>query len=321
MSATCSSSSRVSVAPTCRRECEPRSLSTSALAIVTGSSGSSSASSVPIAVMSLVSEAIGSLDCAFLPRRISPDSWSTTSAACDFSDGSCVSAAPRPRAKTGIEMTASTISIAGISLTCPPFSRVRGSLALPSIICNGNNRIRQIPHTGSRIRRANATAADASFSSRCRLLGLLLLLQRPHLGVRAVALQQLPVRSALDDTALIQNENLVRVHHRGQAVSDHQRRSPPGDAVELGLDALLGFRVERRGRLVEDEDARIFQDGAGDRDALFLAAGELQAPLAYARFVLLGKALDEFVDMRGFCRFDPLFARRAGPAVVDVVEA
>jgi len=37
--------------------------------------GSSSASSVTIAVISLVSEAIGNFDSMFLPRRTSPDCW------------------------------------------------------------------------------------------------------------------------------------------------------------------------------------------------------------------------------------------------------
>src|SRR6185369_10506398 len=45
-------------------------------------------------------------------------------------------------------------------------------------------------------------------------------------------------------------------------------------------DLLLGQRVERRGRLVEDQQARPAQQGAGDRESLFLAAGDLDAALA-----------------------------------------
>ena len=51
-------------------------------------------------------------------------------------------------------------------------------------------------------------------------------------------------------------------------------------SAQARLDLLLGLGVERRGRLVEQQDARVLQDGAGDRDALLLAAGELQAALA-----------------------------------------
>ena len=51
-------------------------------------------------------------------------------------------------------------------------------------------------------------------------------------------------------------------------------------AVERVLDFLLGVAVERRGRLVEQQDRRAFENGAGDGDALLLAAGQLQAALA-----------------------------------------
>jgi hypothetical protein len=59
-------------------------------------------------------------------------------------------------------------------------------------------------------------------------------------------------------------------------VRDHQRGAAARDALERVLDFLLGVAVERRGRLVEQQDRRAFQDRAGDGDALLLAAGELQ---------------------------------------------
>ena len=56
-------------------------------------------------------------------------------------------------------------------------------------------------------------------------------------------------------------------------------------------------RVERAGGLVEDQDARVLEDGAGDGDALLLAAGEFQAALADAGVVALGQAQDEVVHL------------------------
>ena len=45
--------------------------------------------------------------------------------------------------------------------------------------------------------------------------------------------------------------------------------------VEQQVEDLAAERdVERRGRLVGDDDARVERDGAGDADALALAAGE-----------------------------------------------
>ena len=47
------------------------------------------------------------------------------------------------------------------------------------------------------------------------------------------------------------------------------------------VEHLLGLGdAERGGRLVEDDDARLLQHGAGDRDGLALAAGEATTPSA-----------------------------------------
>ena len=73
---------------------------------------------------------------------------------------------------------------------------------------------------------------------------------------------------------------------------------PSISVVELLLDRRLDFRIERRGRLVEDQDRRVLQQHAGDRDALALAARELDAALADMRVealapVLVGQPGDE----------------------------
>ena len=107
-----------------------------------------------------------------------------------------------------------------------------------------------------------------------------LLLQPPHLRVMAIPLEQLRMAAALDDAAGIHHQDLVGVHHRRQPVRDHQRGAADRDAVEFGLDRFLAFGIQRRGRLVEDQDRRILQQRARDRDALLLAAGQFQAAFA-----------------------------------------
>ena len=52
------------------------------------------------------------------------------------------------------------------------------------------------------------------------------------------------------------------------------------DAVERLLDRLLGAAVERAGRFVEHQDRRVLEQGPGDRDALLLAARQLEPALA-----------------------------------------
>ena len=60
-----------------------------------------------------------------------------------------------------------------------------------------------------------------------------------------------------------------------EAVGDDERGAAAGEAVEGAADQRLALGVERGGRLVEEQDRRVAQDGAGDREALALAAGEL----------------------------------------------
>ena len=55
--------------------------------------------------------------------------------------------------------------------------------------------------------------------------------------------------------------------------------------VEALLDRRLDLGVERRGRLVEHQDRRVLEQHARDRDALALAAGQLDAALADMRVV------------------------------------
>ena len=88
---------------------------------------------------------------------------------------------------------------------------------------------------------------------------------------------------------------------------------------EAALDRGLGACVDRRGRVVEDQDPRVGEERAGDRDPLALAARERQAALADQRLVAVGEALDEAVRLRAARRGLDLLARRVGVRVGDVL--
>ena len=82
-----------------------------------------------------------------------------------------------------------------------------------------------------------------------------------------------------------------------------------------GLDRRLGGRVDRGGGVVEDQDARVGEQGAGDRHPLALAAGEGEAALADAGLVAVGQFADEAVGLGApRRRFDLLAASRPGAA-------
>ena len=68
---------------------------------------------------------------------------------------------------------------------------------------------------------------------------------------------------------------------------------PSHQRVERGLHRALALGVEGGGGLVEEQDRRVLQDGAGDGDALALAAGERHAALADHGGVALRQGADE----------------------------
>ena len=80
----------------------------------------------------------------------------------------------------------------------------------------------------------------------------------------------------------------------------------------------LGFRIERRGRLVEQQNWRILQHGARDGEALALAARELHAKLADRRLIALGQIDDEVVGGGGLSGGLDLGVGGARPPVGDI---
>ena len=86
--------------------------------------------------------------------------------------------------------------------------------------------------------------------------------------------QQLIMRPMFDDASLIENVNHIRLLNRAQTMGDGDGRPTLRRSVESRLHDLLRFRVERRRGFVEEEDFRVAEKGAGDGDALLLAAGE-----------------------------------------------
>ena len=75
-------------------------------------------------------------------------------------------------------------------------------------------------------------------------------------------------------------------------------------------DRLLGFAVERRRCLVEQQERRILEKRARDGDALALAAGQLDAALADERSHAFGQVLDKFAPRRE-CGLAALLRRMA----------
>ena len=103
-------------------------------------------------------------------------------------------------------------------------------------------------------------------------------------------------------------------------VRDDQGGAGRDQLVDGLLDMALGLGVQRRGGFVEDQDRRVLQQGAGDGQALPLAAGEQHAALADQGVEPLGQFLDEFPGI-GLARGldDAVFGHFIEGAVGDIV--
>ena len=123
-------------------------------------------------------------------------------------------------------------------------------------------------------------------------------LRAHHPGVAAAEGEQLLVRAELGDppvrraTAIWSASRTVE--RRWAMVSVVRPRESASSAC---LHGALGLGVQGAGRLVEDQDRRVAQDGAGDGEALLLAAGEAVAALADDGVVAVGQRGDVVVDL------------------------
>jgi hypothetical protein len=137
--------------------------------------------------------------------------------------------------------------------------------------------------------------------------------------VSAVELVELVVGAAFDDATVFDDEDLVGLADGGEAVGDDEGGASLHEEVEAGLDEGFGFGVEGAGGFVEDEDARVGEDGARDRDALALAAGELDAAFADDGVVAFGEALGKLVDAGDFAGGHELLFSGGGTGELDVL--
>ena len=102
-------------------------------------------------------------------------------------------------------------------------------------------------------------------------------------------------------------------------MGDDQDRAALGDLFHVLLDDALALVVERARRLVEDQDARIGDERAGNGDALALAARQGRAALADDRVVAFAELEDEIVRARQARRRDDAFHRHGRIGERDVL--
>ena len=102
-------------------------------------------------------------------------------------------------------------------------------------------------------------------------------------------------------------------------MSDNETRPAAHELAKALLNESLTFRVKIASGFVENQQFRIRQDGAGDRQSLPLAAAQSHATLADQRLHSVGHAVDELRGIGGFGGRMDFLGGRIPPCVGDVL--
>ena len=93
-------------------------------------------------------------------------------------------------------------------------------------------------------------------------------------------LQQLLVRSLGDDFSLAQHDDVVGPANLGKSMRNEDGGAAFRSSPDGLLDEVLGGAVNRAGAVVKNEHGGIGDEGAGERNALTLAAAKCDTALA-----------------------------------------
>ena len=102
-------------------------------------------------------------------------------------------------------------------------------------------------------------------------------------------------RAIAADLAAIQHQHMIGIFNARNTL----RNDKDGGAGDLfgkaAADLGVRRRINRRGRVIQNQDLGLFQQGAGNAQALLLAARNVGAALLDVGFVFIGEALNKFI--------------------------
>src|SRR5689334_21158424 len=113
----------------------------------------------------------------------------------------------------------------------------------------------------------------------------------------------------LGHPATIEDENTVGLAQRCEAMGDRNCGATAGESAKRVLNRLLALNVDVAGGLVEDQDWRIIEDRAGNREPLPFTAGKTGAALTKPRVVTEWRVEDKIVDLSSLGRCNRLLGR------------
>src|SRR5260370_25356529 len=102
--------------------------------------------------------------------------------------------------------------------------------------------------------------------------------------------------------AALDTKQSVAAIERGRPMRDDKTRAARTQPLQRGDDRRLRVQVDGTRRLVENQDRRVLQEGAGEGDPVAFAAGEAHAAVAGGGSVGLRQTANTVVGFSRLCR-------------------
>src|SRR5260370_12005456 len=113
--------------------------------------------------------------------------------------------------------------------------------------------------------------------------------------------------AAFNDASGFDDENLLGTANGREAMGDDKCSAATHQVTQPFLNERFRFGVQTGSRFIENEDAWIGENGAGDGDAPLLSTRELYTAFADDRIVFFFEGLGEFIDSGNAARFHDFF--------------
>ena len=140
-----------------------------------------------------------------------------------------------------------------------------------------------------------------------------------QVAVDALAADQRLRRAILANRAALHDHDPIEVAQAREAMRDSDDGPAAHQAVERLPNGLFRIAVERRGRLVQEKNGRIFEERARNTDALALTGRQFHTAVAHDGRRAIRQSLDELLAIRRDDRLEHLGIGGVRPAIADVL--
>src|SRR5690349_3658124 len=152
------------------------------------------------------------------------------------------------------------------------------------------------------------------------------LLRKPgYLALDQFCIDPLPAqqhrrRSLFTDFARAQHSDPIEAPETRQTMRYGKDGATSHQPIQCRAYRFLRFRIERRGRLIEQQDRSVLEKSTRDAQTLTLPRGEFYAPLAYDSIETFGKGTQEIHAVGGHDRVDNFSVRCVRTSVPNVLD-